>query len=227
MAFVIGDVAGEFDALMRLLKKANVTEDIILVGDLIDRGPKSKEVIQWCIDNSENVDALMGNHEHMFLDHLLNTHLYEKGVWYQNGGGETMKSYGLSKKGHIYGSPHKKQIILEHRAWLRFRPLIIERDGFTITHAPINPLVPKSQCIDPERLEFGESVIWNRSEPKRIEGTIQLFGHNADHEVRYFMDGPADVPWAICLDTSYAKKLTGINTKTMEIFQEPYEEITD
>ena len=55
---IIGDIAGEFDALIELVKRMP-DEDILLVGDLVDRGPKSLQVIEWAID-TPNVSALLG-----------------------------------------------------------------------------------------------------------------------------------------------------------------------
>ena len=52
---VIGDVAGQYDALLRLLNQIPAEEKkrIIFVGDLIDRGPKPIEVVDFVKKNAE------------------------------------------------------------------------------------------------------------------------------------------------------------------------------
>ena len=232
---VIGDSEGNLDAILRLIDKMP-KDDTVLIGDIIDRGPKSKETIEWAINS--NVEVLLGNHEHMFIDHILGQRMYEPGMWFQVGGDATMDSYGLLDVGHSYGTNHDNKDIIKHLEWLQERPLIKYIDGFVLTHAPINFRVPLEQTIDPNRLNHGESVIWNRDEPAKIDGVVQLFGHNSNWGLKYFNEvvdpnarpsfgsrpkSQSDKPaWAICLDTSRKRVITGINTKTMEIFQEDH-----
>lgn len=69
---IVGDVHGCYDELQQLLTKTkyNPNEDIvILTGDLIDRGPKSKEVIDF-VRNNDNVYAILGNHDNKFMRYL-------------------------------------------------------------------------------------------------------------------------------------------------------------
>ena len=64
MVNIISDIAGNYKTLMALLEKMPQDEEIISVGDMVDRGPRSKEVIEFFMNN-ENATAIMGNHEHM------------------------------------------------------------------------------------------------------------------------------------------------------------------
>ncbi len=63
--YVIGDVHGEFDTLMALVAKLSKDAKLIFVGDLIDRGAKSKEVIEFVRQN--NHLCVLGNHEELML----------------------------------------------------------------------------------------------------------------------------------------------------------------
>ncbi len=65
---VIGDVHGCYGQLMDLLKKCNYTKDdlVILTGDLVDRGPKPVEVLEWCLENP-NVKSVQGNHDNKLM----------------------------------------------------------------------------------------------------------------------------------------------------------------
>ena len=66
--FVVGDVHGCFDEFMLLLKKAGYTSQhhrLILLGDLINKGPDSFKVLSWV--REQKVETLMGNHELKFI----------------------------------------------------------------------------------------------------------------------------------------------------------------
>ena len=65
MTYVIGDVHGEFDTLKKLTKQLPNNYKLIFVGDLVDRGLKSKEVIKFVRQN--NHQSVLGNHEEMMI----------------------------------------------------------------------------------------------------------------------------------------------------------------
>ena len=54
---IIGDIAGRFDELMLLLAKMPESDKVILLGDMVDRGSQSKQVIEWAMTNP-NVIAI-------------------------------------------------------------------------------------------------------------------------------------------------------------------------
>ena len=97
--FAIGDIHGCFDALNKLVEnkiQLQKNDKLILLGDYIDRGDKSKEVVDFIIKLSENgydIIPLMGNHEAMLLDVYKNEKSISK--WIQNGGNETLKSFEI------------------------------------------------------------------------------------------------------------------------------------
>ncbi len=65
---VIGDIHGCYDQLMNLLSQCNYKESdlVVLTGDLIDRGPKPVEVLEWCLNNN-NVRCVQGNHDNKLM----------------------------------------------------------------------------------------------------------------------------------------------------------------
>ena len=85
---IIGDVHAEYDALMRLLDRVPgvANAELYFVGDLIDRGAKSKEVVEWVREHAAGV--VLGNHEWMCIEHVER----RRSLWLENGGGETLKS---------------------------------------------------------------------------------------------------------------------------------------
>jgi serine/threonine protein phosphatase 1 len=104
--YAIGDVHGclaEFERLLDEIDRdsASLTLDthLVLVGDLIDRGPDSAGVLQRVIDGPlpcKRQSFLMGNHEEAMLEVLRGDSASLLG-WLRYGGSETLESYGLSR----------------------------------------------------------------------------------------------------------------------------------
>ena len=98
--FAIGDIHGCFNAFHILLdQKIRIvkSDKVILLGDYIDRGINSKEVIDYIIDlqaKGFDIVPLSGNHEAMLLVAYENEELVS--TWIQNGGSETLKSFSIS-----------------------------------------------------------------------------------------------------------------------------------
>lgn len=216
---IIADIAGQFDALTRLISKFNRDEKFILVGDLIDRGPQSREVIEWTMSNP-NVQALMGNHEHMLLDwynkmtNPLYFCQYDKTAWISNGGFATLRSYGAD-----FNDPESaKNIPAEHIDWLSSLPIYKEfcleslHDRFFVSHAA---------WIHGSSSDYDR--IWNRKEPWPMVGSLQVFGHNSHWGLKRFNREDGSL-YAICIDQSRSEVLTAYNSKNGEITTVPYVE---
>jgi len=224
---IICDVAGQWDTFHKLMLKMP-PDDLVLVGDIVDRGPDSRQMIEYCMAQDPAItDVLMGNHEHMMIDFLEQTHIYDTGLWITyNGGRATMKSYGAKEDMSI--GEVMNLVPKEHLVWLKSRPLFLEKtEGdrtFLITHGPLHAFMSMEASLVIERkgLLNDQSVIWNRSEPKKLEGVTQVFGHNSPWGFREFSDEGDDKPWAYCLDTTASRILTGLNTKEMKIYTEDY-----
>jgi hypothetical protein len=69
MPNIIGDIAGNYKTLMALLKKMP-DDEVVSVGDMIDRSSGSADVIRWFMKHGK---AIYGNHEDMMLDFARNT----------------------------------------------------------------------------------------------------------------------------------------------------------
>ena len=68
---IMTDIHGCYDELIQLLNKVSYDKNkdkLIILGDLVDRGPKTLEVLDFCMNNSEYIEVLMGNHDRMLLD---------------------------------------------------------------------------------------------------------------------------------------------------------------
>lgn len=65
--YAVSDIHGCYTQFQHLLDKISLTDsdELYILGDVVDRGPKSPEVLQWCLDAPANVHVLLGNHEDM------------------------------------------------------------------------------------------------------------------------------------------------------------------
>jgi serine/threonine protein phosphatase 1 len=207
---IISDIAGQYDALLELLDQMPAGEPIS-VGDMIDRGPKSYEVVEFFRQNGR---AVLGNHEHMFLnwvegkERFFGTH-YPSGCYMQNGGYTTINQFADSD-----GNVDIPLDFIEYLRSLRQQIVIPEPSdsghcGLIVTHAPIHP--------DPVlRRYFEYTRLWNRDERVEPRGTwYQVFGHNSHWDCRSFGD------YAQCLDT-HLPKLVGLHWPSMRIYEQEY-----
>jgi serine/threonine protein phosphatase 1 len=120
---IISDVHGCFKTLMSLVKKLPPSAEVILCGDLVDRGPDSKGVVEWAMKNK--IRCVLGNHDHMLIDYCVNQDrpAYGQNVWFANGGLECMRSFG--------GKSIPEKVV----QWFRSLPWYIkEKDGLFISH---------------------------------------------------------------------------------------------
>lgn len=125
---VIGDVHGHYDALISLLEAIapGKNEAVYFLGDLIDRGPKSAEVVDFVYKNKYR--CLLGNHEQMLLEILRNKHLSGDmfQAWLYGGGYATLVSYN-----------HK--IPQEHIDWMKKLPSYLDLGDVWLVHAGVDP----------------------------------------------------------------------------------------
>ena len=96
--FVVGDIHGRFHALKEVLKisKFNYKKDkLVVLGDVADGGYNTYEVVEELL-KINNLIYIIGNHDEFFLNHIKSGWAEE--IWIQQGGGNTLRSYGASVK---------------------------------------------------------------------------------------------------------------------------------
>ena len=93
--WVIGDVHGYFGTLEALIERLAPSESdaIVMLGDLIDRGPTSANVVNY-VRTTANVHSIRGNHEQMMIEGFDDALSFrdlsmEARIWYHNGGANT------------------------------------------------------------------------------------------------------------------------------------------
>ena len=166
--FAIGDIHGCAATLRRLVRdqlRPEPSDRIYLLGDLIDRGPDSKGVLDFIFELQErglSVASVRGNHEEMCLQ--AGSDIYYRELWKANGGLHTLASFQADGPGDI---PKR------YRSFLESLPYYILLEEFVIVHAGLN-------FDTREPFADTDSMLWTRSpfvDQQRIGGRRLICGH--------------------------------------------------
>jgi serine/threonine protein phosphatase 1 len=195
--FIIGDIHGCLDLLNRLVEKLkwNPQKDqLIFLGDYIDRGQDSKGVIDYILALrccSTNVHCLMGNHEALFLAYLTGR---QHELFYANGGLTTLESYYRCNLD--WGDD---LIPPKHMEFFKSLLTFLELPDYYVVHAGFRPGVRLEDQSLEDLLWIRDSFIY---EPCAL-GKSVIFGHTPFYEPLVMED-------KIGLDTGavYGNKLT-------------------
>jgi bis(5'-nucleosyl)-tetraphosphatase (symmetrical) len=120
--YAIGDVQGCFDAFERLLDEIRfdaARDRLWLVGDLVNRGPQSAEVLRFVRSLGDAAITVLGNHDiHLFA--------------YVAGYGKKRSDDSF---GDVLAAPDRDALL----EWLRMRPMMYVEGGYAMVHAGLLP----------------------------------------------------------------------------------------
>lgn len=177
--YVVGDIHGRldlFDALAEAIEQDETdspaaTSHVVLLGDLIDRGPDSAGVIKrarkW--RKTREVRILAGNHEEMFLESFHDAEVLRH--FLKHGGRETILSYGISRKDYRKLTLEQlferlPQIVpQDDRDFVAGFEDMIEAGDYVFVHAGIDPKLPLNQ-------QRRSDLMWIRERFLRHEGPL-------------------------------------------------------
>ena len=156
--YAISDIHGCYKELLQLLRKLTITPEtlIIFMGDYVDRGPQSKEVIDLIISLIEQccVVTLKGNHEDMMYEALVNNSDRDVRMWMTNGGYQTLLSYGDIET-VLADIRELPEVLKHHLNFIKTLELYYETDTHIFVHASPSLNTPINE--QPE-----EYLIWRR-----------------------------------------------------------------
>jgi serine/threonine protein phosphatase 1 len=170
--FVIPDIHGcnlTFSTLVEEVISLKKEDDLYLLGDYIDRGPRSREVLQYVmrlINDGYRVFPLRGNHEEMFLDACTDRDQYR--TWILNGGYAALDSFGVEDACDVP--------IPFHRFCSRL-PYFYLLDDYLLVHAGFN-----AEAEEP--YADIQAMLWNRTRSVNKEllgGRTMICGHTPHH----------------------------------------------
>lgn len=213
---IIGDIAGRYDELILLLAKMPEADLVISVGDMVDRGRQSKQVLEWFM-KTPNAKAIYGNHEDMMVKYCENPYDWNnRMMWLHNGGHQTLESFraGLTDT-NIPIEELVDPVIVE---WIKALPLYFINEELVISHGPIQ--TEFDELPDQYSKHNHHYFIWNRMPPhKRVSNKLfHVYGHNG--EIKHNTDSIGT--YATCIDNSWHGELTGMHWPTQEIFRQEY-----
>ena len=213
-SFVIGDIHGCLDELASLVEALPLerSDRLIFLGDYIDRGPDSKEVVSYLIELQSRAAPelifLKGNHEDMFLSYLGLPGRHGDMFLY-NGGGPTLASYAISPRSRP--SEALTSIPSSHLEFFRRLRIYYVAPPFFCVHAGIDPAVSLDEQDEEEMLWIRDQFILSRH---TLPYTV-LFGHTPQEEVMFHL------PYKVGLDTGlvYGNKLSCLELEEQVLFQ--------
>lgn len=214
--YVVGDIHGcvsELELLLQELRKKekiNSDDQLVFIGDYIDRGPQSAQVVDVLLQFQKDFPDtvfLRGNHEQMLLGFLgLGPYV---APYFANGGGITLASYGA--EGGLNAEEALKIIPPEHVAFYKATEAMVLSDAYLFVHAGINPLRELDAQVE-------EDIFWIRDvfiqNIHKLDKTV-IFGHTPFEDVLFHL------PYKIGIDTGlvYGNALTCLELTEQVVLQ--------
>lgn len=200
----VGDIHGHAKALSCLLEQLAVRESdtIVMLGDFVNRGPDSRQVIQTLIKLRDacHLVCVQGNHDELMLDSRSDSQAQQR--WNYQGADETLYSYG--NDGKIGNIPES------HWEFLASCVPYFECDGFFFTHANYSWY----DRLEDQPTSLLRWISIQESEPKpHISGKTAILGHTP---------GPIrDFGFCRCIDTGcgFGGLLTAMEVNTRQLWQ--------
>jgi serine/threonine protein phosphatase 1 len=181
MTYVIPDIHGRYDLLCDGLaeiaaRAAGKTSVIVTIGDYVDKGPESREVIDRLLSGvgeGFNLVALKGNHDAMMVDALRDP--AKMAAWIAKGGDAALASYG--------GDP--TAVPQTHIDWLDGLRLMHIDAHRLYVHAGVDPEIPLDRQSE-------ETLLWKRYPtgfPGGFANLHVVHGHDNDPEGPLLYEG--------------------------------------
>lgn len=152
--WAVGDVHGHPQTLATLLDEIEVSDHdrVVMLGDLIDRGPGSAGVCDL-VRGDHRLTSIKGNHEEMLIEAVGKRRSAEEWyLWRMNGGLEAIRSFAEA----VGGSERKlRRRLAEEKRWMQALPSELVLDDWRLVHAGYDP----RRSLDNQR---GEALHWIR-----------------------------------------------------------------
>jgi len=171
MRIAVGDTHGCYKSLRKLLEEEigiGKTDEVYLLGDYIDRGPLSKQVLDYLMQLQQDgyqVFPLRGNHEEMlenaYQDQASNNFM----LWMMNGAETTFQSFGIESY-PMKGEASMNDLPETYLSFIRQMPYYYMLDDFILVHAGIDFSIDRP-------FEDVRSMVWCRD----CENDLQASGN--------------------------------------------------
>jgi len=189
MVAIIGDIHGCFNTLVELYTKI-ITRypgiPVYTVGDMVDRGNHSREVVNFILAN--NIQLAPGNHDYMFYHFFKDPTSVFARSWFFNGNETTLESYESNE-----------QDMFLHIDFIKSVPLYYDLPDCFISHAGISLQYEKYLPGDfkdnlslldsfiQNDLRSDRGILWTR-DPLLNIGKLQVVGHTTKPDITLVED---------------------------------------
>jgi len=233
--WVIGDVHGYYNTLESLLKSLELKRDdvVVLLGDLIDRGPRSAHVVKY-VRESDNTYTIRGNHEQMMIDGFDEKSFFkdlniDSRIWYHNGGIDTEASYI-----RLYGGEERAcEEAAKDAEWMQQLATEIVLDEWRLVHGGYDQnhdvegqgedihmyarkqFYTSKKAIDPNRtILFGHTVTF-----KHLHKDDSMAGLIWESDVKLDDNRPMAIGMDTCLyhELNLPRVLSAFNLQTSQV----------
>jgi serine/threonine protein phosphatase 1 len=240
--FVIGDIHGDLDHLRTLIERLPLItreDTVVFLGDYLDRGPHSREVVRVVraldLELGCNVIALRGNHEDAWL-RVIDRGWPEFVMPPSNGCLATFQSYRDPARSDAMPSPEESASIFSGGFfpadvvdWMRSLPLFHEDEHGIYVHAGL--IEKDGEFLHPSQTEPKSALLWTRSKAffHDYRGKRVVIGHTATDLLpqelsQHTPEDPTDM-WVsdhvIAIDTQCGKGgfLTAVELPSLTVYE--------
>lgn len=199
--FAVGDVHGCFEQMTTLLGKMQESDPdlpVVFVGDYVDRGERSAEVLRKLgelqAEPAARVHCLAGNHEEMMLNFLDDPERSGE-RWLRYGGLQTLASFEVAPAKGADGMRQTRDRLVDAMgdqmiSWMRALPTIWQSGNVAVIHAAADPFSPMN-------VQSRQHLLWGHPEYEsvpRADGVWTVHGHT-------IVDAPGAKDGRISIDT--------------------------
>ena len=181
-SLILTDIHGCYDEMVSLIDRSGA-DQVYICGDLIDRGPDSKKVVDLVIANRDYIHCILGNHELMAIEaigsydpHLPSSNLLlQDSDWFFNGGRAVFDSYSSLDDLYTHIEFFKSLPIY------RVLPYTHNGKQVLLSHTLITNHITDPIDIGPSYSDIGDACtpfVWDRSKaPNPTSKYYNVFGH--------------------------------------------------
>lgn len=171
--YVMADIHGQYEKFLNMLELILFSDEdkLYIIGDMVDRGPKSLDVLRY-IKNSPNMEALMGNHEDMLLDVIIGYGMTGSLATSMVSGTNSEKTYKALRKLWYKDRGDAARLIQYLKQLPLYKKLVVNGQEYLLVHAGI-----REEDVEQNKRE---DLLWIREEfyksKKEYPFTV-VFGH--------------------------------------------------
>ncbi|MEM9970667.1 MAG: metallophosphoesterase [Pseudomonadota bacterium] len=187
--YAVGDVHGHLDKLREAHRRitldcveAGGPAPVVHVGDLVDRGPDSRGVIDFLkggLARDEDWIVIRGNHDQLLVDFVRGSDgssdmLRDGLTWLHDrmGGARTLESYGAKKRTletrATFHRRAREAVLSDHVAFIEALPLWYRAKGMIFVHAGIRPGFPMEAQDEADLLWIRDEFLWHLNDHEAL-----------------------------------------------------------